>query len=58
MANITLSITVDDLTNAELDNVESEFYKFFKKRAHDLPMGTVTDVTETDREEDEEESDE
>ena len=52
MATMTLELTVENLENDELDNVEKAYSKFFKE-PRGLP-GRVTDVTETDREEDEE----
>jgi Tfp pilus assembly protein PilO len=59
MANVTLSVTVDDLVNEELDGVESKYDKFFKNLPSTVSLpGKVSDVTETDREEDLEEDEE
>jgi hypothetical protein len=52
MATLTLSVTVEDLTNNELDGVPDQFLGFLSRNTG-LP-GKVTDVSELDREEDEE----
>ena len=57
MANVTLSITVDNLSNPELDSVEQKFWKFLNNNPQ-VPIGKVTDVSELEREEDDEDEDE
>jgi hypothetical protein len=53
MANITLTVTVENLENEELDMVADKYEKFLSDNISKLP-GKVTDCTELDREEDDE----
>lgn len=55
MANITLTVVVDDLVNDELDMVADKYHKLLSDNSNRLP-GKVTDCSEMDREEDEEET--
>ena len=54
MASMTLEIVVEKLKNEELDEVEKKYWQFLKEDRPTLP-GKVTDCSEVDREEDEEE---
>jgi hypothetical protein len=54
MANITLSVVVDGLENDDLDMVADKYHKVLSDQQGILP-GKVTDCSELDREEDEEE---
>lgn len=54
MASITLSVEIDELSNMELDGVEAKFRKVIQDNALKLP-GSITDISETDRQEDDEE---
>jgi hypothetical protein len=58
MANMTLTVVVDNLSNEELDMVADKYDKFLHDHVSQLP-GKVTECSEMDREEDEpEETDE
>jgi hypothetical protein len=53
MASITLTVEIDELVNSELDGVEAKLRKVITDNATKLP-GSITDVSETDRQEDDE----
>lgn len=54
MASMTLTLTVDNLNNEELDQVEKKLWEFLRNNKN-VPIGKVVDVSELEREEDEEE---
>lgn len=56
MASITFSVELSELTNSELDGVEKKFLKVLQDNALKLP-GSITDISETDRQEDDEDED-
>jgi hypothetical protein len=61
MASIKLEVTVEDLTNDELDKVDDIYYKHLAsvcRSPHSSLPGNVTDVSEIERDEDEEDDEE
>lgn len=59
MANITLQVVVGGLENAQLDGFDEKFYEWLRTayRGESAPSGTIDDVREDDREEDDEAED-
>lgn len=55
MASITLVITLENLGNDELDSIEKKFENFLCQELPKRAMGDVTNVSETDRDSDDEE---
>lgn len=55
MASITFSVEFSELSNMELDSVEKKFRKVIEDNTTKLP-GSITDLSETDRQEDEEDN--
>jgi hypothetical protein len=55
MATIKLEVTIEDLENSQLDDIDEKVLRHLKAAPSSVFPGTVVEVAETDRDEDEEE---